>query len=69
MADLEKLLKNLKNENSKDFNGYINELSKEGVDGKDIKLSLLMLFNIMKNQVTIPECLRTAQCAQCAVHR
>ena len=60
MNELEKVLKNLKNEKSKDFNGYINELFKEGVVGSDLKLSLLMMFNEMKNQVTIPECLRTA---------
>ena len=60
MAELEKVLKNLKNDKSKDFNGYINELFKEGVAGKDLKQSLLMMFNQMKNELVIPECLRTA---------
>ena len=40
MAELEKVLKSLKNDKSKDFNGYINELFKEGVVGKDLKQSL-----------------------------
>ena len=37
MHELEKVLKHLKNEKSKDFNGYICELFKEGVVGTDLK--------------------------------
>ena len=59
-ASFKKVLKNLKNDKSKDFNGYINELFKEGVVGSDLRLSLLMMFNIMKDNISIPECLRTA---------
>ena len=57
MAELEKVLKNLKNDKSKDFNGYINELFKEGVAGKYLKHSLLMMFNQMKNELVIPDAL------------
>ena len=32
---------------------------KEGVIGDDLKLSLLMMFNQMKKELEIPECLRT----------
>ena len=33
---------------------------KEGVIGTDLKLSLLMMMNKMKDEVTVPECLRRA---------
>ena len=65
MAELEKVLKNLKNDKSKDFNGYINEPFKEGVAGKDLKQSLLMMFYQMKNKLVIPECLRILQKKKC----
>ena len=60
MLELEKVLKSLKNGKSKDFNGYICELFKEGVAGSDLKRSLLMMFNQMKYELVIPDCLRTA---------
>ena len=46
---------------SKDFNGYINELFKEGVAGTDLKTTLLMMFNEMKKELVIPDCLKTAR--------
>ena len=36
------------------------ELFKEDVLGEDLKMSLLMIFNRMKQEITIPECIRTA---------
>ena len=60
MTELEKVLKSHKSGKSKDFNGLICELFKEGVAGKDLKQSLLMMFNQMKHELVIPECLRTA---------
>ena len=60
MNELEKVLKSLKTGKSKDFNGYICELFKEGVLGNNLKQSLLMMFNQMKHELIIPECLRTA---------
>ena len=60
MLELEIVLKSLKKGKSKDFNGYICELFKEGVAGSDLKQSLLMMFNQMKDEMVIPECLRTA---------
>ena len=44
----------------KDFNRHINELFKEGVIETDLKCSLLLMFNQMNQELTIPECLRTA---------
>ena len=60
MNELEIALKSLKTGKSKDFNGYICELFKSGVAGTDLKESLVMMFNHMKNDLVIPECLRTA---------
>ena len=60
MDELEKALKGLKTGKSKDFNGYICELFKEGVIGTDLKQSLLMMFNQMKSELVIPDCLKTA---------
>ena len=41
MADLEKVLKNLKKDKARDPNGWINDIFKEGVAGKDLKVSML----------------------------
>ena len=60
MNELEKVLKSLKIGKSKDSDGYICELFKEGVIGTNLKESLLMMFNLMKDELVIPECLRTA---------
>ena len=60
MEELEKVLKSLKKEKSKDPDGYICELFKEGLIGSDLKLSLLMMMKNMKNENYVPACLRTA---------
>ena len=60
MTELEKVLKSLKNGKSKDSEGFICELFKEGVIGTNLKESLLVMFNNMKDELAIPECLRTA---------
>jgi hypothetical protein len=48
MKDLERALSNLKNNKSRDFEGYINEIFKNDVIGSDLKKSLLFMFNKMK---------------------
>ena len=48
MKDLERALSNLKNNKSRDFEGYINEIFKNDVIGSDLKKSLLLMFNKMK---------------------
>ena len=60
MNELDNVLKSLKTGKSKDPNNYINELFKEGVIGTDLKLSILMMMNQMKSQITIPDCLKRA---------
>ena len=54
MVDLEKALSDLKNEKSRDFEGYINEIFKEGVIGSDLKKSLLKMYNNLRKEKLIP---------------
>ena len=53
--DLDKVLKSLKNNKTRDPNGMINEIFKEGCIGKDLKIALLELFNGIKSYLHIPE--------------
>ena len=59
-AELDKVLKSLKNDKSKDPSGYVCELFKEGVIGTDLRESLLMMMNQMKAELKIPKSLRIA---------
>ena len=58
MSDLEKAMSDLKNKKSHDPQGYINEIFKSDVVGQDFKLSLLYLFNCLKNEIHCPESMR-----------
>ena len=58
--ELDNVLKTLKEGKSKDPNGYVCELFKSEALGSNLKESLLVMFNKMKNQICIPECLRMA---------
>ena len=60
ISDLEKALSDLKNEKSRDSEGLINEIFKEGIIGTNLKTSLLMMFNKMKNENMIPSFLNRA---------
>ena len=57
---LEVALKALKKNKSRDPNGWINELFKDGIAGSKVKLSLLHIFNKMKEENHIPEFIRLA---------
>ena len=50
----------MKTGKSKDPNNYIDDIFKEGVIGSDLKLSILMMMNTMKEEIQIPECLKMA---------
>ena len=63
MFQLEKVLKDLKKDKARDPIGLVNELFKEGVVGKNLKISLLKLFNRMKKENYIPEFMRLADVA------
>ena len=58
MQDLDIVLKNLKNGTSRDPYGFSNELFKNGVAGKDLKLATLKLMNKIKSQQKIPKSLQ-----------
>ena len=60
IKDLNKALADLKNEKSRDSEGLINEIFKDGVIGNDLKHSLLMMFNKMKAESIIPSFLKFA---------
>ena len=55
IKDLDLALSKLKNNKSRDFEGYANEMFKEGVIGSDIKMSLLIMFNKIKKACYIPK--------------
>ena len=54
MYDLEKALSELKNNKSRDFEGFINEIFKLNVIGENLKESLLIMFNKLKSKKMIP---------------
>ena len=54
MSDLERALKDLKTNKSRDPEGFINELFKLNVIGQDLKRSLLGMFNGLKTEQVIP---------------
>ena len=58
MGDLEKTLKQLKKNKSRDPEGLANELFRPDVAGNDLKESLLTMFNKMKESTFIPEFMR-----------
>ena len=52
IKNIEKVLKSLKNNKARDPLGLANELFKEGVIGENLKESLVMLINSMKEKCT-----------------
>ena len=60
MKDLDAVLKDLKRDKSRDPNGWINEIFQEGIAGKNLKKSLLILFNKMKLENYFPDFTRLA---------
>ena len=67
MNDLEAALASLKKEKLRDADGLINELFKLEVLGSDLKLSLLRLFNGIKEEGVFPDLLR--KCNITAIHK
>ena len=54
MLDLEGALGDFINDKSRDDEGLINEIFKVGVIGEDLKKSLLLMFNRLKEEQLIP---------------
>ena len=55
MLVLEKALHGLKINKSRDHDGYINEMFKPNIIGADLKKSILIMFNKLKKEHSIPE--------------
>ena len=60
LNDLEMVLKTLKPGKSRDPNGWVRDLFFSNVAGKNLKLSILKLFNKIKEENFIPEFIRRA---------
>ena len=60
MKDLNAVLKDLKKAKARDPNGWINEMFMEGIAGKNLKKSMLMYFNKMKEENQTPEFMKIA---------
>ena len=50
ISDIDKALSDLKNNKSRDPQGYINEIFKHGVVGDNMKNSLVMMMNLLKKK-------------------
>ena len=57
MKDLEKVLKNLKKQKSRDPYGLANDIFLPDVAGDDLKLAILKLMNKIKDEQRYPKCL------------
>ena len=60
MIELERVLRRLKTCKARDFMGFSNVMFKEGIIGKDLKKSLLILINNVLSSEEIPEYLKMA---------
>ena len=60
MADLDQALSDLKNNKSRDPQGYINEIFKHGVIGENLKKSLLIMMKNLKKEGLIPKVMNIA---------
>ena len=60
MENLEFVLKNLREGKSRDPNGWVNDLFRNDIAGKYLKMSLLKLLNRMKAENYIPDFIRMA---------
>ena len=57
MKDLDRVLRKLKKQKSRDPYGLANDIFRPGVAGDDLKLALLKLMNRIKAEQIFPECL------------
>ena len=60
LNDLEKVAKTLKNNQTRDPNGMLNELFKENVMGQDMKSAVLQLMNRIKEKFELPKYMQIA---------
>ena len=62
MLELEVVLASLKEKKARDPAGLVNELLSPGVGGRNLKLSILNIFNKIKSENVIPEFMKMADC-------
>ena len=67
--DIEYVLKQLKNDKSRDPLGYANELFKGGVAGKDLKLAILKIMNRIKCEQKIPKVMQLCNITSLYKHK
>ena len=60
LTDIEKVTKRLKNNQSRDPNGMVNELLKPNIMGQDLKLATLQLMNGIKKNMFFPDFMELA---------
>ena len=63
LEQLEAAIKSLKRDKARDPNGFINDIFKEGVAGRDFKLSILKLFNRIREENFVPDFVQLADVA------
>ena len=63
MKDLDKVLSALKTDKARDPNGWINDIFKDEVAGKELKVSMLKLFNKIRSENYIAEFIQKADVA------
>jgi hypothetical protein len=63
MDDLEFILKHIKTGKARDPNGWVNDLFRNDIAGKYLKMSMLKLFNKIKLENFIPDFFRLADVA------
>ena len=60
MSELDTVLKSLKSNKSRDPHGLINDLFKPGVIGCDLKKSMIMMYNKVREEFEIPDFIQWA---------
>ena len=60
IEELDRVLKSLKNNKTRDPQGLVNEIFKPGIIGEDVKLGILELLNCIKTEQKIPKFMQEA---------
>jgi hypothetical protein len=69
LEDLEKVIKTLKSNQSRDPNGMIGELFKPNIAGKDLKKAVIDLMNLVLTSFFMPEYLEYTDITSLFKHR
>ena len=61
MSDLDAAIKDLKRNKARDPNGWLNDIFMHEIAGKNLKISMLKMFNRIKTEDFIPDFIRPTQ--------